>query len=697
MSKLNFRICRRWLTASVLGLALSVPDAQAADSADLSYVETIHTLADRDNATALRQLREYKDKLGPDAAYAVRAEVLKTLISLLYDGGKTKEAEQVNAELLALARAHQDMDMIGFAQIGEAFKLQEQGKQAEAIVRLNEIKQSLQGSQNPLVLMRLNSAFGSMYHSVGNFEKALEHYLEALRLADQLPRRKAQAKLYRLEAVASLYISMHNAEKALATANEGLELAPAVHSPKTISSLSMVQGIALTELGRNAAALQSYQRVLQIAREAGMPGTEATALSNISDHYLHMHNFVEAERYARLSLAKYKEVGETFGAATAKANVGFALAGQGKLAQGIEFIDESKKYFKDINSKSDIEALLGEIASMYENAHMYKEALLNVREQQKLNDELFRSDRAKAVAALQEQFNAEQRQKQIELLARENQLKDADLENRRLQQIISMLAAVVTVMVGVFIFFLYRRVRKTNERLREVNLQLEFHAVRDPLTGLYNRRSFVDMMKNRIALVDGERRADSQENPDCLMLMDIDHFKHINDSYGHAVGDAVLMEVAHRLRKSVRDSDMVLRWGGEEFMIYSPRSNPAQLTHLVERVLRAIGGEAVEVGDAHVPVTLTAGFITLPFSGVPEAVCDWEKALQIADMALYLGKVNGRNRAYGVARLLTPYEDALPVLERDLSAAIKAGMVELSEVHGPARADLRPENGMPHK
>lgn len=69
-----------------------------------------------------------------------------------------------------------------------------------------------------------------------------------------------------------------------------------------------------------------------------------------------------------------------------------------------------------------------------------------------------------------------------------------------------------------------------------------------------------------------------------------------------------------------------------------------------------------------------------------EADCNWEKALQIADLALYLGKVNGRNRAYGVSRLLVPFEQAMPVLERDITAAINAGMVELVEVPGPLAA-----------
>ena len=319
---------------------------------------------------------------------------------------------------------------------------------------------------------------------------------------------------------------------------------------------------------------------------------------------------------------------------------------------------------------------------------MYKEALATLRQQQKLSDELFRSDRSKAVASLQEQFNAKQRQKQIELLAKENALKDADIRNHHLQQVITLLGAMVTVMVGIFIFLLYRRVQRINKQLREANTQMEFHAVHDPLTGLYNRRSFVELMNSRTAQIDADRREAREGNPDCLILLDIDHFKQINDTKGHAAGDTVLAEVAHRLRKAVRDTDMVLRWGGEEFLVYSPKSNPSQVATLVERVLHSVGAEPINVNGYQIQVTMTAGFISLPFSNIPEEELNWEKTLQIADMALYLGKANGRNRAYGVARVLVDTAVAMPFFEEDLAAAVSSGIVELVEVTGPPKLDL---------
>lgn len=167
------------------------------------------------------------------------------------------------------------------------------------------------------------------------------------------------------------------------------------------------------------------------------------------------------------------------------------------------------------------------------------------------------------------------------------------------------------------------------------------------------------------------------------MILDVDFFKNINDTLGHAGGDVVLVEIAKRLNSTVRDTDIVMRWGGEEFLIYSPKANTEHLKSLAHRVLKVIGETPMEVAGKSMTITVTGGFLSLPFSGLSETDCNWEKAMQIADMALYLGKVNGRNRAYGLNRLLAPFEQVMPVLERDISAALKAGMVELVEVLGP--------------
>lgn len=672
----------------VFGLLLSAFPAQADEKADLEQVFNIRKLSDSDNTEALKRLESLKQKQTAATAPKVRLETLKAMVSLYYDAGRIQSAIDSIAELKKLAESEHDLDGVAIARIMECYALIDDGKPDDALKNLLQIRTALHSNASAEVRTRLESALGSVYYITGNFEASLQHYLEALRLTDELTTRKVESRLYKLDAIAKLYTNMKDPEKALATIDEAFSLSPLSHSPKTQASLSISQGIALSAMQRNQEAVEAYKRALKLSGEAGLPTMAVTSLINISDHYLIMNQYRQAENYARQGLQKAEALKDKQSIAIARVNLGFALAGQGKIAQGVELINEVVQYFLDSDQKTDAESVLGEQAAMYERAGLYKEALQTVRHQQKLSHELFRSDRAKTVAVLQEQFHAEQRQKQIELLAKENDLKDADIRNHRLQQIVTILGAIVTVLVGLFLFLLYRRVKRINQQLREANTQLEFHAVRDPLTGLYNRRSFLDMMKMRLAQAEAERRDVQENSPDCLILLDIDHFKQINDGLGHAAGDAVLMEVAHRLRKAVRDTDMVLRWGGEEFLVFSPKSHPSQTAGLVERLLQTVGGEPILAGEKEIQVTMTAGFVSLPFSDVPESVFGWEKVLQIADMALYLGKANGRNRAYGVSRLQVSSDLALPVLEADLAAAIAHGMVELIEVSGPPKLEM---------
>jgi diguanylate cyclase (GGDEF)-like protein len=663
--------------------ALIAHQAIANDKSDMQRLYEIQTLSDRDNAVALAQLQAFKKALPADAGYAVKLETLKILVSLYYDAGQIKSSDATIDEFLKLTKAHNDPYATALARISDSYRLLEASEPERAIEQLKQVGNTVRPGEDPEVTMRLNTAFGVMYRNAGEFELSLKHFLLALDSVQFQPRRKIESRIYKLDALASLYIVMKDPEKALATSNEALLLSSQVNAPKIVASLSVTQGSAFTLMGKYDDALKALTAALKISAEAGMSGMESTVLANIADHYLLLHDYKRAEEFSRKTIAKAASMNDLPNLAVGQINLGLAIGGQGKVRQGAQYINEGLIFFEKSDAKADIEIIVGELANMYEAAGQYQDALAVLRRQQKLSNALFSSDRSRAVATLQEQFNAGQRQKQIELLAKENALKDADIRNQRLQQMVTLLGAILTVIAGLFIFLLYRRVRKVNAKLLQANTQLEFHAIRDPLTGLYNRRSFVELMGARLTDAEAERREAQHGNPDCLILMDIDLFKHINDTWGHAAGDRVLTEIASRLKSTVRDTDMVLRWGGEEFLIYSPHSSPVQITSLVDRVLRAIGENPVLVGELHIPVTLTAGFISLPVSGVPETVCSWEKTLQIADMALYLGKAHGRNRAYGLARLLVPYEQAMPILERDLSAAISAGLVEMIEVNGP--------------
>lgn len=661
------------------GVALAQQEA-------LDRIDAVYILSERNNAQALAQIRALGTQLPDTTPYAVLREYLNTRVDLELDSGQIDAAKTSIARLLALAKSQPVPDDIGqaLAMGFEASVMVLSAQNATAIVKLDEARPLAVRSGDALALWQHYRVLGGTQLAMGKFEPALENYLKSLQYADQQTRHPKQARLRSLSGLSNVYSAMKNHEKALAVLNEALVLAQELDSKKMLATLYLNQGGEFALLGRYADYAAANERALKVSRESGLVRLEATILNNMGDGYLRRHNYPKAEVLARQALAKYQELDDQPGIVTAQCNIGFALMGQGKVAQGAAEVRAALQRAHDAGAMTDEEDILAELGRMYEQLGLHKEAVATIREQQKLSEQLFQADREKSVAAMQAQFDTVQRQKQIELLARENSLKDAKISNQRLEQMVTLLGAIVTVMGGVFVFLLYRRVRKTNQKLREANRQLAFHAARDPLTGLFNRRSFFELMNGRGTNPTSGRRAD--DNPDGLMILDIDHFKHINDTLGHAGGDAVLIEIAKRLRSIVRDTDMVMRWGGEEFLVFSPNANATHLKNLAQRVLNVIGEKPIAVGDKMMAITVTGGFLSLPFSGLSETDCNWEKAMQIADMALYLGKVNGRNRAYGLNRLKAPFAQVMPVLERDISAALKADMVELVEVQGPATA-----------
>ena len=257
----------------------------------------------------------------------------------------------------------------------------------------------------------------------------------------------------------------------------------------------------------------------------------------------------------------------------------------------------------------------------------------------------------------------------------------------RLRLLWTTLAAVLAAAAACSVFMMYRRAQEKSERLAQLNRELEEHARRDPLTRLQNRRAFLDKMTARNA--SGRRSADGSGATDCITLMNIDNFRLVNDRLGHDVGDAVLAEVGRRLSRVVRDTDMLVRWGGEEFLVFSPNAHPQQMRLMLERVMNAVGSAPIQVEVHSVAVTISAGLACVPFAGIPEDKFDWQKVVSLANKALHFAKRQGRNRAVAVADLKADEGHAMAAIEADFPDAIAQGLVEVMHVAGPAGAQLK--------
>jgi diguanylate cyclase (GGDEF)-like protein len=214
---------------------------------------------------------------------------------------------------------------------------------------------------------------------------------------------------------------------------------------------------------------------------------------------------------------------------------------------------------------------------------------------------------------------------------------------------------------------LEQQVRERTQQLHAANLQLEYASQTDPLTGLRNRRYLANQIPADLSFYDREQARGTHTGQSLLFaLVDIDHFKQVNDTFGHRAGDHVLQQFAEVLTRLVRTGDYIVRWGGEEFLLVF-RPMPRQyVAAMGDRIRKAVREHRFEV-SAETPITLTCsiGLAEYPIARDARHQLGWEQMVELADAALYWVKRNGRD---GWATLVPNAHANLAALVRGLQA-----------------------------
>jgi diguanylate cyclase (GGDEF)-like protein len=172
-----------------------------------------------------------------------------------------------------------------------------------------------------------------------------------------------------------------------------------------------------------------------------------------------------------------------------------------------------------------------------------------------------------------------------------------------------------------------------NEALTEKNKELEILSITDSLTGLYNRKHLMESLSGEIG------RSSRYERPFALLIIDIDHFKKFNDTYGHLAGDEVLRKMGNVFQKSIRSCDYAARYGGEEFIIVMPEIGPDEGVKAAERIRGSVAKEKIDANGQAVTVSISVGVASFPEHGD-----DAQGIISRADAALYQAKRRGRDR-----------------------------------------------------
>ena len=547
---------------------------------------------------------------------------------------------------------------------------------------LREARRLLAGV-DPADLAAARLAYRWRYHlqcavisgDVGELDVALAEGHKALRLAQQTgqPWRVALS----LAELAYTTLRADTPARARQLAAQALAEALKDPDPMTLSQVYSMRGIVHADDPDGDITQQAYADALAQAELAGADAVRALGLANFADYHLRQGHPARALELAERALPLAQAARNRTAEGVARSNIGLAKIALGRVVEGRAEARAAIALDEEQGAIASASDGWKELADYLERAGDLAGAVAAWREHRGLVDRVLRDETRQILLEAQERQDAEQRARDIELLNRDNAIKAEQVQQRNLAGILwAALGGCVLASLGLLCQS-FRRVRRTNAALMQSNASLKNQTETDPLTGLANRRHFQAAIR-RLAGTDGLAAS--------LFLIDIDHFKRINDGYGHAAGDAVLIEIARRVREATREGDLVVRWGGEEFLIVARTREGLLAPHLAQRLLDLLGGEPVLYDGHHIPVTVSLGFVSLPLA--PHGLhLPWERAIDLVDTAMYLAKAHGRNKAYGVEFIHAADAAAVAALTEQLELAWRDGLVGLTALAGPPNDD----------
>jgi diguanylate cyclase (GGDEF)-like protein len=652
---------RAWLLAAVI-LFVPALSAQAADARVAEIERSLRGQPER----ALQALAP----LIPATQGADRVEALM-LRGLMLNRLPDAEATEQTAQELDRLAANGDSPLAAAAAgLLRARLLARDGPLERADRLMTESVARLPADAPATMRMSFIEAQARIRQLLGKLEDAVRLHQQAVTLGDGVA-----PDWHRAEQRSSLAYALFQAqqvERALAVNQDAVALARKAQDPLALSATMTTDGIVLGALGRTVEELNSLRAAIDYARQASARRDEVLAIANLADYYLTHGDPATALSLSREALPLTREVRDHSSESVALANAGLALIALGRHREGTPLVRQALLIEERAGALTSMAEIQREFGVALERAGQLGPAWKALVEHRRLADELFQRQHQQTVLELQESFEADRRQLALSKLQTENALKEAQLLGRDLQQRLWAVSLTAGVLLLAVLAVPLRRMRRSNAALKNTNALLEVAGGHDPLTGLANRRHFQAVME----------REGAGAFEGSLLLLDVDHFKRINDVYGHVAGDAVLVELAARLRRALRLEDLTVRWGGEEFLIVVRALPPEQVEALAQRLLATVGNEPVRHGQETIAVTASIGFATFPLrpARLPQP---WASAIDLVDTAMYLAKAHGRNRAYGVRSLAAEEGAAAGRQAGALESAWRAGRAELMHLPGP--------------
>ena len=643
------------------------PPPRAVPADELTRLEFVGR-AQPEIATA--ELSRYVDTLRIDDARHL--EALLELGSEYVGMSQGEQVEQVAARIEALS------DRLPLARPAAMLLrgqwMQAHGEVSKAERQIIEASALLPANPPDYLRLRLLMSAAHVKNRGGHYDEAILRYNQALKLVDQTGPVWRRVDLR--TRIAGVLFDAGQTERAAEIGREQMRLATESGDEYGISAGYTTRAIQFSQQG-GPGVLADWRAAMDHARRGGNKHQIAVSMANIADYFLMHGDFQTAYDLSQRALPLAREADDLPAQSVAIANTGLALIGMKRKDAGLPMVRESVSIDERSGTATDLSDSQYELGGYLERAGYLEDALVAYHQYRQMSDELNQQDRQRALIELQEGFANESRQHELDMLSREGRLKDEEIRHKGLQIKQWTAGGLASLLLLAVVAVLARRLRVRNQMLSASNEQLRIQAEIDPLTGLSNRHHLQAVM--------AERPGPGLEGT--LYLLDVDHFKQINDQCGHAGGDTVLVEIARRLRQVLRDDDLIVRWGGEEFLVLVRPLPQAEAEALAQRLLCALADAPVMHEGRPVPVSASIGFGLFPLRTSTPAIdlgIPWERAISLADTAMYMAKAHGRNGACSIASVAAATMADVEEIIEQLEKSVGEGRVELRFQHGPA-------------
>ncbi|MDJ0877138.1 MAG: diguanylate cyclase [Halieaceae bacterium] len=555
----------------------------------------------------------------PDAATQALAQ--DVLAWAMFMKARYNDALAFSEDALELAQPLSAPELSGQIHYTRGAIYLSRGNIALGLQELKSALKHLELTENTELKARTYSAIGGAYRYFGDFEQAMSWQYKAYETALRADNTAILSAV--INNLGDLYDNLGQPERSLDFYLKALALDGTQKGGLVVKSLNV--GGQYLALGRYDEALRYYHQALAVNRKFDFAHHDAEILQAIGTTHLRMGDAQRALDWLNRSL-KSAEASQV---ETQIVNVLIALS-----SAYVELEDYSAAIGMAWMARTTAEPLeepavyaraLRHLATAYKAAGDHKNALDVLENYNETNRELL-TERAKIrLAEMQSSLEAQEDEREILRLQQENRIRQLQLDKQRTQRYYWIGYIILLVCV---IAYLVRRYFRVNEKSRT-----------DDLTSVPNRRHTLEFLQQEF------RRFKRYHHPCCVMILDIDNFKRFNDNYGHDCGDLVLTEVAATISRSIRDTDLVGRWGGEEFVVVFPHTDSGDAALVAERLRAAIEAQRFTFTPRHrealhdLQVSITGGLTALA-----ESDEDVFEVIKRADMALYQGKQNGRNR-----------------------------------------------------